>query len=202
MRNAPDRSPVAKRSAWQRAAWLIVLTLIASTACRAPYIPSFIPYIPPFTPPPPSAIADLADTSGRIVGRAVLVEQSDGVRILLDLTGVLAGTKGVHIHEVGRCEPPSFESAGGHFNPRQAQHGTANPAGPHAGDLPNVIVDSTGRGHLEATATRATIGRGAAALVGPNGTALVVHSSPDDLRTDPDGRSGARIACGVIRRAG
>jgi Cu-Zn family superoxide dismutase len=195
MRVGPHRSPVAKGSAWWRAAPLVALTLVTSPACR-------LPYVPPFTPPPPSAIADLADTSGRIVGRAVLVEQGNGVRILLDLTGVPAGTKAVHVHEVGRCEPPSFESAGGHFNPRKAQHGTANPRGPHAGDLPNIVVDSTGRGHLEATAPRVTIGKGATTLLGPSGGALVLHADPDDLRTDPDGKSGARIACGVIRRAG
>jgi superoxide dismutase, Cu-Zn family len=103
---------------------------------------------------------------------------------------------------VGRCEPPSFESAGGHFNPGKAQHGAANPRGPHAGDLPNVLVDSAGRGHLETTAQRVTIGKGAAALLGPNGGALVVHERPDDFRTDPAGNSGARIACGIIRRGG
>jgi Cu/Zn superoxide dismutase len=91
MRVGPHRSRVAKRSAWRRVGWLFALTLVASTACR-------LPYIPPFTPPPPSAIADLVDANGKIVGRAVLVELGDGVRILLDLTGVPAGTKAVHIH--------------------------------------------------------------------------------------------------------
>jgi superoxide dismutase, Cu-Zn family len=194
MRVDPGGLLGAKRSAWGRAAWLIAITLAASTACR-------LPYIPPVTPPPPSAIADLADASGRVVGRAVLIEQSDGVRILLDLTGVPAGIKAVHLHEVGRCDPPSFESAGGHFNPTKAQHGTANPRGPHAGDLPNVTVEKTGRGHLEATASRVTLVKGSAPLLGPNGGALVLHEGPDDLRTDPAGNSGARIACGVIRRA-
>ena len=195
MRVDVDHPFVAKPPVWQRAAWLIALTLAAPTACR-------LPYVPPVTSPPPSAIADLADASGRIVGRAVLIEQSDGVRILIDLTGVAAGTKAVHIHEVGRCDPPSFESAGGHFNPTKAQHGTSNPRGPHAGDLPNVTVDATGHGHLEATAPRVTIGKGPAPPLGPNGSALVLHEGPDDMRTDPAGNSGARIACGVVRRAG
>ena len=69
MRDDIDHPPVAKRSAGKRAAWLIALALAAPTACR-------MPYIPPVTSPPPSAIADLADVNGRIVGRAVLVEQS------------------------------------------------------------------------------------------------------------------------------
>ena len=124
-----------------------------------------------------------------------------GVRILIDLTGVAPGTKAVHILEVGRCDPPSFESAGAHFNPTKAQHGTANPRGPHAGDLPNVTVEATGRGHLELTATRVTLEKGSTSLFGADGSALVVHESADDLRTDPAGNSGARIACGVILRA-
>ena len=195
MRVDPDRSLIAKRSACRRAVGLVALTLAASTACR-------LPYIPPVTPPPLSAIADLADATGRIVGRAVLIEHSDGVRILLDLAGVPVGSKAVHLHEVGRCDPPTFESAGGHFNPTKAQHGSANPRGPHAGDLPNVTVDATGRGHLETTASRVTLGKGPASLLGPDGSALVLHTGPDDLRTDPAGDSGARIACGVIQRAG
>lgn len=161
-----------------------------------------MPYVPPFTKAPPSAIADLAEAGGRVVGRAVLIEEGNGVRVLLDLAGVAPGSKGVHLHEVGRCDPPSFDSAGAHFNPTSAQHGSANPRGPHAGDLPNVTVDSTGHGHLEATIPRVNLSKGATSLLGPNGSALVLHEGPDDLRTDPAGNSGARIACGVIRRAG
>jgi superoxide dismutase, Cu-Zn family len=192
----PGHPLLATHAPWLRAAGLIAFTLVALTACR-------LPYIPPFTPPPPSAVADLADASGRIVGKAVLVEQSDGARLLLDLAGVPPGIKAVHVHEVGRCDAPSFESAGAHFNPTKAQHGTANPRGPHKGDLPNVTVDSTGHGHLETTISGATLGKkGGSSLLDPNGSALVLHAGPDDLRTDPDGNSGARIACGVIRRAG
>ena len=185
---------VAARSliASRRAAPIIALTL-ALAACR-------LPYIPPVTSPPPAAVARLADANGRVLGQAVFLQQGGGVRILMDLTGVKPGARAVHIHEVGRCDPPSFESAGAHFNPTKAEHGTANPKGPHAGDLPDIAVDATGRGHLEVTATRVTLDKGSTSLFDADGSAIVLHERPDDTRTDPDGDSGARVGCGVIVR--
>jgi Cu-Zn family superoxide dismutase len=176
------------------AAWMIALTF-GLTACSLPYIP----YV---TSPSPAAAARLTDASGRPVGQAVLVQQGRGVRILMDVTGMTPGNKAVHIHEVGQCDPPSFQSAGGHFNPTKAEHGTANPRGPHAGDLPDITVDATGQGHLEVTADRIGLGKGTPSLLDANGSAIVVHERSDDRRTDPDGGSGARIACGVIMPAG
>ena len=178
---------------WRRAAWIVALTL-ASTACRLPYYPGL-------TLPPPAGVARLADSSGRPVGHAVLLQDGGNVRILIDVYGVAPGTKAVHIHGVGRCDPPSFQSAGGHFNPTKAQHGIANPRGPHAGDLPNLTVDATGRGHLEVTATRVTLEKGSTSLFDADGSALVMYESADDTRADPAGNSGARVACGVIVRA-
>ena len=166
----------------------LALTL---TACR-------LPYIPMVTKAPPAAVARVVDGGGRTVGQAVLVQQSKGVRILVDLTGVEQGVRAVHIHEAGQCEPPSFQSAGGHFNPTRSEHGSKNPRGPHAGDLPDITVDAAGRGHLETTATRVSLDKGPTSLVEGAGTAIVVHERPDDLQTDPDGGSGARLYCGVI----
>jgi Cu-Zn family superoxide dismutase len=178
----------------RRAAWIVALALVL-TACRLPYVPGV-------TSPPPAAVTDLVDARGRVVGRAVFLQQRAGVRILIDLTDVAPGVRAVHLHEVGRCDPPSFESAGPHLNPTRAEHGSANSRGPHAGDLPNITVDASRRGHLEVTATRVTLEKGPASLLDADGSALVVHEAPDDMRTDPDGKSGARIACGVIVRAG
>ena len=176
------------------AAWIIVLTL-AVTSCSLPYIPGV-------TLPPPSAGVNLKDSTGRIVGSAVFLEQDDGVRILLDVKGLPPGIKGVHIHAAARCEPPTFDSAGPHFNPTKAEHGSANPKGPHAGDLPNITVDETGQGHLEVTNSRVNLRAGPASLFEGNGTSLVVHEGPDDLRTDPAGNSGTRLACGPVIRGG
>jgi len=160
-----------------------------------------MPYIPGVTSPPPAAGATLRDATGRVVGSAVFLQEDGGVRILLDVKGFKPGVKAVHIHDVGVCEQ-SFESAGPHFNPTRAEHGSANPKGPHAGDLPNITVDATGQGHLEVTNSRVTIRPGPATLLDANGSAIVVHEEPDDLRTDPDGNSGARVACGVLVRGG
>jgi len=177
-----------------RAAPIATLALTLA-ACRLPYVP----YV---TPPLPAAVATLADPSGRTVGQAVFIQYRKGVRVLVDVSGLEPGSKGVHIHEVGRCDPPSFQAAGAHFNPTKAEHGTANRRGPHAGDLPNITIEPGGKGHLEATATRVTLEKGANSLLDANGSALVIHERADDLKTDPDGNSGARIVCGVIVAAG
>ncbi len=175
-------------------AWIAALTLFLG-ACSMPYIPGV-------TAPSPSAGATVKDSSGRVVGSAVFLQESDGVRILLDLKGVTPGIKGVHIHAVGRCEAPSFDSAGAHFNPKKTEHGAENKRGPHAGDLPNITVDATGLGHLEVTVPSVTLKAGPDSLLDGQRTALVVHEGPDDMRTDPAGNSGRRIACGVIERGG
>jgi len=182
------------RAPMRAGAW-ILLAALALSGCRLPYVPGF-------TSPPPSAVAHLADANGKVVGQSVLLQKGGSVRILLDVINLPAGSHGVHIHDVGQCDPPSFDSAGAHFNPTKAAHGSANPRGPHAGDLPNIVVDATGRGHLETTASHVTLEKGSHSLFDANGSSLVIHASPDDLRTDPAGDSGARIACGVINRAG
>jgi Cu-Zn family superoxide dismutase len=94
----------------------------------------------------------------------------------------------------GKCDPPDFASAGGHWNPTGHQHGMKNPAGPHAGDMPNLDVGSDGRGHLVFTLPGGTY----EGLMDEDGAAIVVHAKPDDLTTDPSGNSGGRIACGVF----
>lgn len=141
------------------------------------------------------ARAELRDASGRIVARAMMREDQGGLRVVVDASGVSAGVHGVHIHAVGRCDPPGFESAGPHWNPTGREHGRANPQGAHLGDLPNLTVGSDGRGRLDFTVPSAEL-RGA---LDGDGAAIVIHATADDNRTDPSGNSGARIACGVLR---
>jgi Cu-Zn family superoxide dismutase len=105
-----------------------------------------------------------------------------GVRIRVEVQGLTPGEHGIHIHAVGRCDPPDFLTAAGHFNPDGHRHGLLNPQGPHAGDLPNLIVRADGRARYEAVSYRA----------------LVIHAQADDHLTDPAGNSGPRVACGVI----
>ena len=144
--------------------------------------------------------AVLMNAAGQTVGTAQLSETAAGVRVTVSARGLPAGVHGIHIHAVGTCTPPDFTSAGGHFNPTGAQHGLRNPAGAHAGDLPNMTVAANGTANYATTAARVTLGAGAASLFDADGSALVIHADPDDEMTDPTGNSGGRIACGVIVR--
>jgi superoxide dismutase, Cu-Zn family len=148
-----------------------------------------------------TAAAEIKDASGRTVGTANLTQLGSAVRIVMQVSGLPAGVKGVHIHEVGKCEAPAFNSAGGHFNPSGRQHGALNPQGSHAGDLPNITVAGDGSGRLETTTEQISLVTGPTALSDADGSALVIHAAPDDFRTDPTGNSGARIACGVITKS-
>lgn len=149
---------------------------------------------------PLSAEATLKDKDDKQVGVATLIETPEGVRVAVTGYRLPPGGHGLHIHAVGRCEPPEFTSAGGHFNPSNKQHGKLNPAGPHAGDLPNLMVAASGEGGIDVTTLAFTLSPGAHSLLGDKGTAIVVHANPDDDKTDPTGNSGARIACGVITK--
>lgn len=148
-----------------------------------------------------TARAELRDGTGRSVGSATLTGTEGGVRIEVQVTGLTAGRHGFHIHEAGRCDPPDFASAGGHFNPTTQRHGMENPAGPHGGDLPNIVVGEDGNGSLTVVNPYLSLGTGAANdLLRSGGTSVMVHAGPDDYFTDPAGDSGARIACGVVER--
>lgn len=144
------------------------------------------------------AAAELRDPNGQPAGMVTLTQGSGGVRIVIDAKGMPPGPHGVHIHAVGKCEGPQFTTAGAHFNPGGKQHGTMNPQGAHAGDLPNLIVGANGTGRLESMTDGITLGAGGTSLFDADGSAIVVHAGPDDLKTDPTGNSGGRIACGVV----
>jgi Cu-Zn family superoxide dismutase len=148
----------------------------------------------------PRATANMRDASGRSVGTLNLEQSSTGVRIVGDLAGLPAGAHGIHFHQTGRCEGPAFTSAGAHFNPFSRKHGLQNPDGPHAGDMPNVVMPAEGSVLVEMLSPRVTLDDATTTLFDADGTALVIHAAPDDQRTDPSGNSGARIACGVITR--
>jgi Cu-Zn family superoxide dismutase len=145
-----------------------------------------------------TATAQMISSSGRSVGTATFTEVSGGVRIIMDVRNLPPGPRAVHVHEVGACDPPSFTSAGGHFNPERREHGILNPKGPHAGDLPNLTIAPDGTGRLETLTNRLSLGSGAMSVFDADGSALVVHAGPDDFKTDPTGNAGNRIACGLI----
>ena len=150
-----------------------------------------------------SARAQLLDADGNVVGDAILEESDGSVTVTVSVDGLSPGEHGVHVHTIGRCEVTAdgaFTSAGGHFNPDGRSHGLENPAGPHAGDLPNMTVGADGRGTLTATTDRFTLAAGDRSVFDADGAAIVVHASADDMRSDPAGDAGARVACGVLSR--
>lgn len=146
-------------------------------------------------PTEPTAEVTLTDTDGEQVATAQLREQAEGVMVTLNATGLPGGQKGFHFHEAGRCDGPSFGSAGGHFNPSRRQHGFENPRGPHLGDLPNLVIPRGGTATQSLLAPNLTLGLGANSV---RGRSLVVHAERDDYRTDPFGNSGDRLACGTV----
>jgi Cu-Zn family superoxide dismutase len=145
------------------------------------------------------ATAELKDKDGKTVGMATLRDGSGGVLVHMEVRGLNAGLHGVHVHSVGKCEGPSFASAGGHFNPGQKKHGYNNTEGAHAGDFPNMLVAKDGTGRFEALTDAFSLTDGdKASVFDADGSALVIHAGVDDNATDPSGNSGDRIACGVI----
>jgi Cu-Zn family superoxide dismutase len=152
--------------------------------------------------PPVGATADVRDASGRLLANAEFREGRGEVVITMIFASpaALTGTHGLRIMSVGRCDPPDFTTAGAGFNPTNKKHGRQNPEGPQVGDLPNVNF-SNGLTSYNTSALGATLGSGQTSLLGPTRTALVFFSGEDDQITDPDGKAGARIGCGVITAA-
>jgi len=143
---------------------------------------------------------ELKDGTGQSVGTASLSESMGMVHIQLDLKGLKPGEHALHVHGTAKCEGPAFTTAGGHFNPAAKKHGLQNPEGPHAGDMENftVAADGTAKGMLMPKGI--SLGSGANSVFTGGGTALVIHAGPDDMKTDPAGAAGDRIACGVITK--
>jgi Cu-Zn family superoxide dismutase len=162
--------------------FILISAAVALSACAA-------------IEPTGGAPMPLVNVSGQSIGTVRAWQTAGGVSFRISASGLPHGLHGLHVHAVGRCDPPDFKSAGAHWNPAGRQHGMNNPAGPHAGDLPNVEVAANGV--LNATVTLA--GASMANLLDADGAALVIHASPDDYKTDPSGNSGARIACAVIQ---
>lgn len=148
-----------------------------------------------------TATAAIRSATGAELGVLRLESAAGGVLVTGQLTGLAPGAHGIHIHTVGRCDAPAFTSAGPHFNPRNTKHGLVNPEGPHAGDMPAIAADANGRATVQHTTALIELGSGANGLFDADGSAIVVHASSDDQRTDPSGNSGARIACGVVERS-
>lgn len=144
------------------------------------------------------AKAVIYNQSGKKIGVVKLAQIKEGVQLNIRIKHLPTGSHGFHFHEAARCDGPDFTTAGAHFNPQHTQHGMENPKGPHAGDLTNLVVLENGKAKGTLLNAAVTLGPGDNSLFHSGGTAILIHADPDDYTTDPSGRSGPRIACGVI----
>jgi len=141
----------------------------------------------------------ISKSDGTPAGTATFKEAKDGkeLTVTVKLHDVPFGEHAVHIHANPVCDAPDFKGAGGHFNPDSKQHGMDNPMGHHAGDMPkNITVGEDHMGEISYKVDYLTLAAGA-----PNsvlGHSIMVHEKADDMKTDPTGNAGNRIACGII----
>lgn len=151
---------------------------------------------------------NLANADGDVVGSATFTETDSGVNVVIQSTsqgsgsGLEPGLHGIHIHETGICDASGetpFESAGGHFNPTEASHGSLEDEESHAGDLGNIEIIDDGIFGADLMTAKVTLEPGVEnSLADADGSAIIIHVDEDDLETDPSGESGARVACGVV----
>jgi len=145
-----------------------------------------------------SAMAILHDKTGKEMGTVDLLQAPEGVLLKVSLKGVPAGEHAFHIHAAAKCDPPTFDSAGPHFNPTNEKHGLLAGHG-HAGDMPNLYVPQDGELEVEILNPAVTLAKGKPnSLFQQAGTTILMHEGVDDYKTDPAGNSGARLACGAI----
>jgi Cu-Zn family superoxide dismutase len=143
---------------------------------------------------------EIKDMQGKAVGTITLSPQGTGVSLKLHLHDLPPGQHAIHFHQNPKCDAPDFKSAGPHFNPDGKKHGLENPEGHHAGDMQNFVIDVKGKADVTLEDNDVTLTDGPHSLFSNGGTAIVIHAKADDMKTDPSGNSGDRIACGVVTK--
>ena len=181
----------------------LVVIAVFGIGC-APQAVVSTPQPPPSAPTPAPtqidvrATATIGDVAGTTIGSATFIDTPAGLLVTVTVSGLGIGMHGAHLHAVGSCLAPDFNSAGPHFNPSNRQHGFRNPSGHHAGDMPNIISPPAGQHRVQFVLEGVKLtGRGG--LMDADGASIVIHTSEDDHLSDPAGESGGRYACGVIR---
>jgi superoxide dismutase, Cu-Zn family len=148
---------------------------------------------------PLKAVAVLHPTAGnKVGGNVTFTEEADGVKVRAEITGLTPGNHGFHVHEFGDCSAADAASAGAHFNPTKEPHAGPDAPKRHVGDMGNVQADASGKATLEYVDHQISLTNDQRSVIGRS---VVVHEKPDDLKSQPTGDSGARVACGVIGRA-
>ncbi len=174
-------------------AWLIALIFLSLTAVNPRA------QVPEEKSAPLKAIAMLYPTQGnKIAGTVTFTEVADGVQVQAEITGLSPGKHGFHVHEFGDCSAADASSAGAHFNPTNQPHAAPDATARHVGDMGNVEADASGAAKLDYLDHNMSLANDRTSIIGRS---VVVHAKADDLKSQPAGDSGARVACGVIGRA-
>jgi len=175
-------------------ALVVALTLLLATGFSAQ---SQTPAEKPSAPL--KAVAVLHPTAGsKVTGTVTFTEEADGVKVRAEITGLTPGNHGFHVHEFGDCSAADAASAGGHFNPTKQPHAGPDAPERHVGDMGNIQADASGKATLEYVDHQISLTNDQRSAIGRS---VVVHAKADDLKSQPAGDSGARVACGVIGRA-
>jgi superoxide dismutase, Cu-Zn family len=174
--------------------WLITLVFLSLTAITArAQVPE------EKSSAPLKAVALLHPTEGNNVsGTVTFTEVADGVQVQAEITGLTPGKHGFHVHEFGDCTAADASSAGAHFNPTNKPHAGPDSVERHVGDMGNIEADASGVAKSDYLDHNMSLANDEQSIIGRS---VVVHAKADDLKSQPAGDSGARVACGVIGRA-
>jgi Cu-Zn family superoxide dismutase len=151
---------------------------------------------------PAAATAEIKGADGKTIGTGTITEAPHGVLLKIEAKGLTPGWHGLHFHEKGDCGTPDFKSAGAHVHTTATVvHGLLNPNGNDNGDLPNLYAAADGTAVTEVFSPLVSLkgAGGRPALLDADGSAIVIHASPDDHTSQPIGGAGARSACGVVK---